>query len=1820
MSQNQSKLPSVVELLEMSRTQIVAEAFLLDEDKNPKYLHPNKEENEYTFKGFDLNEKILQDGNNHTSILTAPQIKEFMENWKVVAYLPNTTTGFSGTLFQAKRDIPGTTIKAGEKVMSLRSTEFIDDETRDSQQINTFEIADRGWAFGQIDDLEQWFQGLRNEKLIGDSEQIRITGYSLGGHLATAFNILHRDEGLIKNTYTFNGAGVGKKTENEEMDKGTLRKIMDNFHENRKSMFNYDKSNSEIFKDYYIEISSVLKELPSVSDSKNIKAVKDSLENISARIGNHIQIGKHANPYIPHVALKDLKDAIKRISTVISENERVYNLSSGTGQRPAIVENNDIAALGLDYQLAIGQAAKYTYGYPKVFSDKNSDSGFYKIFSNERSQSSNSIEGFYDIYAKNPPSMVASSQLHYGHEIPISVENQPLGRGGKYTSSVIRNGFKLLVNNYGYNDFGDTHSIALLNDSLESMDVLNKLNQQDDINIWDSLIKLSSNKKTLMDEKLSDTPWWVDITRGLVSIGTPDHIEYHAKREANIKMREWDMDWVKNSPNSQGYADGDAIESLVNALAKTFGVDSDLKGDPNGNTWYLTAQHEGKDENGETHTFSGRTDLHNKLREVSKKIESYNLGDGVEFKPMDTTLANTLNTATVRENFGYLVSLHTLSPFSLVSKGNSTALDKVWTDNWNELYQQWKDDKAAYDKGQAATHFSDEWINDRIQLLTTKSFLNFYNIDYDSDSENFVRDVYLAAIDDSKGIEEFDKLSKAEKVHYAHEALKKRFPYLGNFELTSVDDNIHIALYKMLEDKESLGKIVFGSEKDTKPLIGSNKDDHLYGAGGKDILQGSKGNDHMEGGSGFDTYHIEGHDTVFDADSKGELRFGKDKAEYFIPETPNSQDSWTSSDSNGNADGKFRAVRDGQNLVVISVANEADKVTVKDYFNGRNTLDGALDLYDVAPKPEPEKAKEYTITPKYNHVHNEYNLGTDSYLVQGSLKNDLIWANSALPGKSGYGLVTQTGAGNDIVYGSLYPDIIEGGADTDVLLGSAPKTTLTGKQKTLDANLMSGNEGRDFIMGGFGNDIIHAGNIDEHLQLQERKEQGDWVNGAEGNDALYGSAAQDIVQGGAGTDTIRGGAGNDLLVGDSNAMVYAHIDRNYGTYLPVTHIHSYNLKENKWNRIEQVQISNRLIDKSAEWKLEIDHDKQDYFITRDYHDWENNASLVAEEEGAGDDIEGGTGDDMLIGQRGDDVLDGQGGNDIVFGDDNRDKSIVGNDHLRGGSGSDTLIGGKGADSYYFFREELQPEEGKPAPTDIVIDDGRGDGNKMDEIFLDGLSISSFEWNYDKKHKIWSDDENGWQITKKGSELNITHKDYPGVIRVLDYAYGDYELRLSERKNGPFPDPEPAEPVPPQPVPPQPVPPQPEPPKPEQPKPEQPQAPTAGKPLAAQSIHEKDKLTYTLAEDTFHTANQDDKLSYSARLADGKPLPKWLNFDAATRTFSGTPGNDDVGTLDIEISVQGKGGSASQHLALNVINVNDAPYISAPFSLHSTNSGGEIKCNSRTYIRDIDKGDKLTFSAEMRDGQPLPSWLSINAETGVLTGTLPFARETKDYYVRITATDKAGASTSGVLLIRGEFRRGRRNGTDNDDILKGGLPRMNMIIHGYGGNDTITGSNLHDDLYGDKGNDVLDGGSGNDIYHFARGDGNDIINNHDTGARRHDSIDFSDMNRSDFDIRREGNNLVLRSKDGNNQITVTNHFQPGWQIDGIRFADGMTLDHNAINSLTGAQNPPQGNYTDPATQALQMNQAIASLNSQAQPLDALATPDLQPRPLLAPGNP
>jgi VCBS repeat-containing protein len=76
------------------------------------------------------------------------------------------------------------------------------------------------------------------------------------------------------------------------------------------------------------------------------------------------------------------------------------------------------------------------------------------------------------------------------------------------------------------------------------------------------------------------------------------------------------------------------------------------------------------------------------------------------------------------------------------------------------------------------------------------------------------------------------------------------------------------------------------------------------------------------------------------------------------------------------------------------------------------------------------------------------------------------------------------------------------------------------------------------------------------------------------------------------------------------------------------------------------------------------------------------------------------------------------------------------------------------------------------------------------------------------------------------------------------------------------------------------------------------APTLDNAIADQSATESTPFNFSFAANTFGDLDASDALTYSATLADSSPLPAWLNFDAATRTFSGTPGAGDIGTIPL----------------------------------------------------------------------------------------------------------------------------------------------------------------------------------------------------------------------------------------------------------------------------------------------------------------------------------
>ena len=63
--------------------------------------------------------------------------------------------------------------------------------------------------------MEAWYTSLKASGKLPTGVKPTVTGYSLGGHLATAFNQLHPNDAAA--TYTFNGAGIGDLTSGKSL-------------------------------------------------------------------------------------------------------------------------------------------------------------------------------------------------------------------------------------------------------------------------------------------------------------------------------------------------------------------------------------------------------------------------------------------------------------------------------------------------------------------------------------------------------------------------------------------------------------------------------------------------------------------------------------------------------------------------------------------------------------------------------------------------------------------------------------------------------------------------------------------------------------------------------------------------------------------------------------------------------------------------------------------------------------------------------------------------------------------------------------------------------------------------------------------------------------------------------------------------------------------------------------------------------------------------------------------------------------------------------------------------------------------------------------------------------------------------------------------------------------------------------------------------------------------------------------------------------------------------------------------------------------------
>jgi YD repeat-containing protein len=196
------------------------------------------------------------------------------------------------------------------------------------------------------------------------------------------------------------------------------------------------------------------------------------------------------------------------------------------------------------------------------------------------------------------------------------------------------------------------------------------------------------------------------------------------------------------------------------------------------------------------------------------------------------------------------------------------------------------------------------------------------------------------------------------------------------------------------------------------------------------------------------------------------------------------------------------------------------------------------------------------------------------------------------------------------------------------------------------------------------------------------------------------------------------------------------------------------------------------------------------------------------------------------------------------------------------------------------------------------------------------------------------------------------------------------------------------------------------------------APALVQAISDQSVSEDQPWNFSITPDAFVDSDVEDILSYGASLADGGALPAWISFNAATRTFSGTPANGDVGSLNLKVTAtDSAGASASGIFVVTVINTNDAPVVTHSIAAQavSQDQGWTFTIPADVFA-DVDAGDSLTYSAALADGSPLPSWLGFDASAETFSGT-PANADVDSFTVRLLATDGSGASASADFNVQ-----------------------------------------------------------------------------------------------------------------------------------------------------------------------------------------------------------
>ena len=271
-------------------------------------------------------------------------------------------------------------------------------------------------------------------------------------------------------------------------------------------------------------------------------------------------------------------------------------------------------------------------------------------------------------------------------------------------------------------------------------------------------------------------------------------------------------------------------------------------------------------------------------------------------------------------------------------------------------------------------------------------------------------------------------------------------------------------------------------------------------------------------------------------------------------------------------------------------------------------------------------------------------------------------------------------------------------------------------------------------------------------------------------------------------------------------------------------------------------------------------------------------------------------------------------------------------------------------------------------------------------------------------------------------------------------------------------------------------------------------------------------------------------------------PDWLSIDDVSGEITGTPANAHIGPTLVTVTATDLfGDSTSVDFHVVVANIKDAPTVTTIEDLTSAENA-PFSYDASDHFADGGTDDTLVFSVRG------PDWLTIDAQTGVLSG-MPTTDDLGRGPVTVTATSSKGATASSTFDLLVE---------DVDAVKVSGYGSAIATTEGnnlVGGSEEAATCDKVDDNY----------------FLFREGDGND----HFSGGAGPDTIL---LRGADGDVPKP-DTYTLNLSNGTAELNGDQFDLSANAAGTLTFEDGSSVSFDGVETISWANNPTQKANTE-----------------------------------------